>query len=141
MEEADAIREALREMGDPVETGRQLDRVYRPRPDWRLLTLTAALGFIISLSAVLTVATQSVFYVLNNLGVCLFDATLPLLSYGRASFFVNMGLIGLMLSVCRRSSLTVDTPVTQGRQGQSGGLLRGRYTFLKGRLIIDMTEK
>ena len=36
MEEEQAERAAVRQMGDPVEIGMQLDRVHRPRMDWAL---------------------------------------------------------------------------------------------------------
>ena len=42
----EAEEEAVRQMGDPVETGTELDRVHRPKMDWLLLgvilLLTAA---------------------------------------------------------------------------------------------------
>lgn len=40
-DEAAAAEAAIREMGDPVETGTQLDRVHRPKTDWPLLAMTA----------------------------------------------------------------------------------------------------
>ena len=43
--EADAAEEeALRQMGDPVALGAELDRVHRPKPQWGLLALTALLA-------------------------------------------------------------------------------------------------
>lgn len=41
--EEEATSRAIAEMGDPVTVGEQLDRVHRPRPDWTLLAITAAL--------------------------------------------------------------------------------------------------
>lgn len=41
-EEAQA--EAVRQMGDPVTVGQELDRVHRPQPQWGLLTLTLLLA-------------------------------------------------------------------------------------------------
>lgn len=41
--EEEATSRAIAEMGDPVTVGEQLDRVHRPRPDWALLAITAAL--------------------------------------------------------------------------------------------------
>mgnify|MGYP007101851983 CR=1 FL=1 len=38
-----AEREAVRRMGDPITVGQELDRVHRPKPQWGLLALTAAL--------------------------------------------------------------------------------------------------
>lgn len=43
LEEAAAETEALRQMGDPITIGQELDRVHRPRPQWGLLCLTGAL--------------------------------------------------------------------------------------------------
>ena len=37
-----AEAETVRQMGDPVTVGQALDRVHRPRPQWRLLALTLA---------------------------------------------------------------------------------------------------
>lgn len=41
-EEAEA--ETLRQLGDPVEIGQELDRLHRPKPQWGLLALTALLA-------------------------------------------------------------------------------------------------
>lgn len=40
----EAERLAVEEMGDPVAVGAELDRIHRPRPQWGLLVLTAALA-------------------------------------------------------------------------------------------------
>lgn len=40
----DAERRAVEEMGDPVAVGAELDRIHRPKPQWALLALTAALA-------------------------------------------------------------------------------------------------
>lgn len=44
MSEEEAVRQAVLEMGDPVETGIALDRVHRPRMAWGMIALAAALG-------------------------------------------------------------------------------------------------
>lgn len=41
--EADATVRAIAQMGDPVAVGTQLDRLHRPKPQWGLLILTAAM--------------------------------------------------------------------------------------------------
>lgn len=41
-EEAEA--EAVRQMGDPVSVGQELNRLHRPRPQWGLMALTLALA-------------------------------------------------------------------------------------------------
>lgn len=37
---------AVEEMGDPVEVGTELDRIHRPKPQWRLLAATMALALL-----------------------------------------------------------------------------------------------
>lgn len=41
--EEEATEHAILQMGDPVTVGTQLDRTHRPKPQWRMLLLTAAL--------------------------------------------------------------------------------------------------
>ena len=53
----EAERLAVRDMGDPVTVGTELDRVHRPRPQWGLLGLTLALAVA---GAVLRVAFRDV---------------------------------------------------------------------------------
>lgn len=43
MEEAAAEAESLRQMGDPVAVGTQLDRIHRPKPQWDLMLLVGLL--------------------------------------------------------------------------------------------------
>ncbi|MDO0823863.1 FtsW/RodA/SpoVE family cell cycle protein [Desulfosporosinus nitroreducens] len=43
LSEEEAADRAIAEMGDPVVVGEQLDRAHRPRPDWPLLVMTAAI--------------------------------------------------------------------------------------------------
>lgn len=44
MEEKDAEEAAVREMGDPVQVGAELNRAYRPKMDWTLLLLTVLIA-------------------------------------------------------------------------------------------------
>lgn len=46
MEKDEAVKKAVLEMGDPVETGVALDRVHRPRMQWELIILAALLSVI-----------------------------------------------------------------------------------------------
>ena len=41
----EAERLAVEEMGDPMATGLELDRIHRPKPQWGLLLWAAALAF------------------------------------------------------------------------------------------------
>ena len=43
-EDAEAL--AVKEMGDPVAVGTELDRVHRPKPQWGIITLTIVLGLV-----------------------------------------------------------------------------------------------
>ena len=43
LNEEEATDKAIAEMGDPIVVGEQLDRAHRPRPDWPLLVMTAAI--------------------------------------------------------------------------------------------------
>jgi len=43
LNEETATDRAIAEMGDPIVVGEQLDRAHRPRPDWPLLAVTAAM--------------------------------------------------------------------------------------------------
>ncbi len=52
LEEAEAEAMAIRQMGDPVETGSALDRVHRPKMDWKtvgLILLLAVLGLTVQI--------------------------------------------------------------------------------------------
>ena len=47
MSQAEAEKEAVRQMGDPVEVGISMDRIHRPRTDWKMicmLVLVCVLG-------------------------------------------------------------------------------------------------
>ncbi len=39
LDEDQAIDQAIKEMGDPVVIGEQLNRVHKPKPDWAMLIL------------------------------------------------------------------------------------------------------
>lgn len=46
MTESEAISEAVRQMGDPVAAGVELDRIHRPAMDWKLVAFAAVLSII-----------------------------------------------------------------------------------------------
>lgn len=46
MEQAEAEEAAVREMGDPVETGNELDRIHRPKMAWGMIALIAVLSIV-----------------------------------------------------------------------------------------------
>ena len=46
MTESEATAEAVRQMGDPVAAGVELDRIHRPAMDWKLVAFVAVLSII-----------------------------------------------------------------------------------------------
>lgn len=46
MTKEEAEKEAVRQMGDPVEAGVALDRIHRPRMDWKILLLVGVLSLL-----------------------------------------------------------------------------------------------
>lgn len=44
MNEEDAMKESIRQMGDPVEVGVEMDRIHRPRLDWKFLVFAGLLS-------------------------------------------------------------------------------------------------
>lgn len=91
-----------------------------------------AYGFLVAFSACLAITGQTVFYVLSNLGIIApFAGILPFISFGRIGFVVNMILVGLLLSVYRRTDLVKD---------RLGNKVYNRrvFTVADGKLIIDL---
>lgn len=43
MSETEALEEAVRQMGDPVEVGISMDQIHRPRTDWKMVAMLALL--------------------------------------------------------------------------------------------------
>ena len=41
MDPEKAMAESIRQMGDPVSVGADMDRIHRPRPDWKMIALIA----------------------------------------------------------------------------------------------------
>ena len=46
MDEDAALKESIRQMGDPVTVGMEMDRIHRPRPDWKFLIFIAVFSVI-----------------------------------------------------------------------------------------------
>ncbi len=93
----------------------------------------SVLGFLMSLAIILTFAVQCIVYIASNLGFLLFSPlSLPLITYGGKALVINMGLIGLLLSVFRTGDLVRDRAVTAAKKP-------GRFIqYHNGRIIIDL---
>lgn len=91
-----------------------------------------AYGFLVAFSACLAITGQTAFYVLSNLGIIApFAGILPFISFGRMGFVVNMILVGLLLSVYRRTDLVKD-------RLENKVYNRRMFTVADGKLIIDL---
>lgn len=94
-----------------------------------------AYGFLASFSACLAITGQTVLYVLSNMGVIApFSGNLPFVSFGGVGFVINMMLIGLLLSVYRRTDVVKDTLQNNSSSARV-------FTLVDGKLIIDFGAK
>lgn len=70
---------------------------------------SSQLGYMISFAVAITIVSQCIIFLLANLGLCVWaTCPLPLISPGNISLIVNMGLMGLILSVYRNNSIVRD---------------------------------
>jgi cell division protein FtsW (lipid II flippase) len=68
-----------------------------------------AYGFLVTFSACLAITGEIVLYVLSNTGIIApMSLVLPFISLGAFGFIINMALLGLLLSVYRRTDLVKD---------------------------------
>ena len=87
MDRKEAEKAAVKEMGDPVETGNELDRIHRPVMPWGMIALVAALsiiGFVIQMTMQGKVETAGGY---------------GWMSISRNLFFMIIGL-AVMMAVC-----------------------------------------
>jgi cell division protein FtsW (lipid II flippase) len=90
-------------------------------------------GHLLSCSACLAIAGQFILYVLSNFGVFIVfsSVTLPFISFGGTGFVVNMILIGLVMSVYRRTNIVIDNMQINTSNWQL-------ISFENGKIIIDL---
>lgn len=90
-------------------------------------------GYLLSLSACIALTGQFFLFIISNLGIFtpFFSVTLPFISFGGTGFLANMILIGLLLSVYRRTNIVDDWI-----QMNSHNLKM--FTFEDGKIIIDL---
>ena len=94
-----------------------------------------AYGFLVSFSACLAITGQIILYVLSNIGVIApLAVILPFISFGAFGFIANMALVGLLLSVYRRTGLVNDKLQNVQRSAHL-------FTLVDGKLIIDLGIK
>lgn len=89
MDPKEAMAESIRQMGDPVQTGAELDRIHRPRMPWGLI------GLAVGLTAVGIVMQCLIFYEIadppswTNVWLC----------YGRNTVIFNLIGLAVMLGI------------------------------------------
>ena len=101
MDEGAAQGEAVRQMGDPVALGTDLDRVHRPRPQWGLLVFAlalAALGTLVRLFLTMDTpsATPGLTHIIGGVlgAVCLAAGyLLDVSALGRRAEWVCLGFL------------------------------------------------
>lgn len=87
MSEEDAREAAVREMGDPVEVGGELDRIHRPRMPWRMILFSGAVGAVgLLLRAVLQARLEPLYDV-------------PDIGSARQFLYLLLG-VAVMIGVC-----------------------------------------
>ncbi len=90
------------------------------------------LGTLVAFSILTTFVIQVLFYMFSNLGYGFFGAlSLPFISYGRTSLFINAALIGFMLSVFRTGDVYRDEAKASSNQHKI-------VTYKDGQLIINL---
>lgn len=122
MDEKEAYEKAVIEMGDPVDVGVAMDRIHRPKMEWKMIILVLVLSIIsIILQFVMRtdmgkevnsydVNRQVVFIIVGfvvMISFCFFD-------YTRIGLFAKLGALTLIILLFL--SMTVDTMVN-GRSG------------------------
>lgn len=116
MDEAEAQELAVKQMGDPVETGTALDRIHRPKMNWKavgMILLLSALGALIQYAFGRENGDMAEFYrfikstalgILLMFGVCCVDYTI-IGKYPREIWCLMVGLV---------VAATFLTPVVHG---------------------------
>ena len=92
----------------------------------------SVLASLVSLSVIVTMTLQTICYIAVNLGFQVFSTlSLPLISQGNAFLLINMGLVGLLLSVFRTGYFMNDK--AESRKATRNSFLR----FEDGKMIVD----
>lgn len=97
MDEKEARKRAVLEMGDPVEAGAMLDRVHRPKMEWSVLILVLLLGFVGIFVQFAQGGVQSgrLLYMTAGLAVMLVIYRLDYTFLGKYTFLLWLLLLGL----------------------------------------------
>lgn len=83
MDENEAVKKAVKQMGDPIDIGKKLDKIHRPKTEWSIISL---IGVMISIGgiALFSIASDGflmmglhqfiryAIYILLGIGICVF---------------------------------------------------------------------
>jgi len=107
--------------------------IFLGRGAYLCMKQKSILGKLVSLSVLMTLVIEMAVYILSNLGYQFFTQTsLPFVSFGGMAVCVNLGLLGVLLSVFRSGELVRD---------RQNGVINNRGRFIEivdGKLIIDI---
>lgn len=99
---------------------------------YKALKEKSVLGSLVALSIILSFATQSALFIIDNLGYGLFSSlSLPFISYGKTALVINSALIGFMLSVFRTGDVYRDSVRSQAGH-------RSIFSYNDGKLTINL---
>lgn len=102
-------------------------------------TQSSQLGYIVALGVIMTIVSQCVIFLFANLGICGWHShPLPFISPGNISFIINMGLMGLILSVYRNNSIVRDRMVKIKSAGKSKGSGMEQYSLKLGKWQVSI---
>lgn len=106
MSEQEAEAEALRQMGDPVTVGLELDRVHLPRPAWEILSVTAVLAtaglllwFILFFDWDRSNNWSPLLSLILGVGVCALVSRVDVNRLGRRPLTLFFGVLAVLLLV------------------------------------------
>lgn len=93
MSEEEAEEAAVLDMGDPVKTGTELDRIHRPQIPWKMVMLI--------------IAVSMLGFMIQYLGIVAAEAWCPFLTYGGTGTIVTFVMLGLLLCVFRYENVMI----------------------------------
>lgn len=103
---------------------------------------SSQLGYIVSLGVFMAILSECIIFLAANLGICAcISYPLPFISMSKISFIVNMGLMGLILSVYRNNSIVRDKMIKMKNFGKISNSDRGLYILEIGKWQLTLRKR